>query len=73
MKGHDRSRNARARRVCFTPSAPEYRALARLAKYHRRTVAGLMSEALTGVIEKYRVLRGLDRRIDEMAMARRRR
>ncbi len=73
MKDHGRIRQTNARRVCFTPSDSEYRTLAGLAKYHRRTVAGLVSEALAGVIEKYRVLRALDRRLDEMAEARRRR
>ena len=59
--------------MCIKPTESEYRTLAALAKFHRRSVAGLVSEALAGVIEKYRVLRALDRRIDEMSEARRRR
>jgi len=73
VNDNGRRRNATARRVCLKPSESEYRTLTALAKYHRCTVAGLVSEALAGVIEKYRVLRALDRRIDEMAEARRRR
>jgi hypothetical protein len=68
-----RTRQPGGRRVCFKPSESEYRTLAALAKYHRRSVAALVSEALAGVIEKYRVLRALDRRVDEMSEARRRR
>ena len=73
VDGKDRTRNSKERRVSFRPSESEYVTLKALAQYHRRTVAGLVSAALPRVIEKYRVLRALDRRAGEMAAGRRRR
>ena len=73
VKGNGRSRNRPARWIRFRPSASEYETLAALAKFHRSTVAELVSGALSRVIEKYRVLRALDRRTEEMTAGRRRR
>jgi len=73
VDGKGRTRNSKERRVCFRPSESEYVTLEALAQYHRRTVAELVSAALSRVIEKYRVLRALGRRAGEMAAERRRR
>jgi hypothetical protein len=64
-------KSTRTRRVCFEPSEAEYQALSALARFHQSTVGGLVERALSSVIEKYRVLRALDRRLGQMTELRR--
>jgi hypothetical protein len=58
--------------ICFRLSEPDYQTLVALADYHRTTVARLITRALPRVIEKYRVLRELHKRPDDLSIGRRR-
>jgi hypothetical protein len=73
VKKREGKKRARSRRVCFEPSEAEYQTLSALAKFHQSTVGGLVERALSSVIEKYRVLRALDRRLGQVTQLRRRR
>jgi hypothetical protein len=64
--------NPRSRMIWFRLSDPDYQTLVTLADYHRTTIARLVSRALPLVMEKYRVLRELHKRPEELSIGRRR-
>jgi len=66
-------RGAWGKTICLRLSGRDYETLSVLARFHRSTVPKLIRNALPRVIERYRVLQALDRRLDEAPGGRRRR